>query len=170
MFDDYYVRNEPRIACQAAVAPPPAETRAEARMDDDGGVMMPVTPKVDSQLLPDDNPKSQFGVKKAPSFSVIPMTAILVEGQVMALGAAKYGPFNWREKNVAASVYIDAAMRHLTAFNAGEDNDPESLVSHCGHVRACMGILIDAIEQGCLIDDRPKNEAELRLLSEFTKK
>lgn len=161
-FDDYYVRD---------VAPPLPETKAEMRMDDEGGVMLAVTPdeKVDSQPLPDDNPKSRFGVKKAPTFSVIPMSAILVEGQVMALGAAKYGPFNYREKNVAASVYLDAAMRHLVALNAGEDNDPESGVSHAGHVRACMGIFIDAIEQGCLIDDRPKNEAELRLLREFTK-
>lgn len=172
MFDDYYVRG-PGISAPTL---PPAETRAEARMDDDGGAMLPVSPRNPSEIerirqesLPDDNPKSKFGTKKAPTFSVIPMSAILVEGQVMALGAAKYGPFNWREKNVAASVYLDAAMRHLVALNAGEDNDPESLVSHAGHVRACMGIFIDAIEQGCLIDDRPKNKGELELLKRYTR-
>lgn len=120
--------------------------------------------------LPDNNPKSKYGVKKAPLLSCVPATALLVEGQVMALGASKYGPFNWRDNSVAASVYIDAAMRHIMAWNSGQDMDPESGVSHLGHVRACMGILIDALETGNLIDDRPKDDAITRLLDLYQQK
>lgn len=120
--------------------------------------------------LPDSNPKTAYGVKKPPVFSTVPASALLVEGQVMALGASKYGPFNWRSNSVAATVYIDAAVRHLLAWNAGQDDDPESGVSHLGHVRACMGILIDALETGNLIDDRPKDKATPALIERFTRK
>jgi len=123
-----------------------------------------------AQPLPDTNPKSRYGAKKPPLLSTVPATALLVEGQVMALGASKYGPFNWRSNSVAASVYVDAAIRHLLAWNSGQDNDPESGVSHLGHVRACMGILIDALETGNLIDDRPKDEVIAAMLDRFTKK
>lgn len=146
-FDDYYIREEQSMNREKIM-----------RMDEPQDI-----------VLPDNNPKSKFGVRKAPTLSVIPASAILVEGQVMALGAAKYGPFNWREKNVAASVYVDATLRHIIDWNAGIDADPESGVSHLGHVRACMGILIDAMENGCLIDDRPKNDAEPRMLKDYAK-
>ena len=116
--------------------------------------------------LPDTNPKSQYGIKKVPTHSRVPWTAVILEGIVMALGGLKYGPFNWRKNSVAASVYVDAAERHLSLWNAGEDDDDESKVTHLAHVRACCGILIDAIETGNLVDDRPKNEATIRLLKE----
>lgn len=115
---------------------------------------------------PDSNPKSQYGIKKVPTHSRIPWIAIIYEGIVMALGGIKYGPFNWRKNSVAASVYVDAIERHLSLWNAGEDNDDESLVTHLAHVRACCGILIDAYESGNLIDDRPKNEAVIRAIKE----
>lgn len=121
-------------------------------------------------MTPDDNPKSVYGIKKAPTLSVTPASAILVLGQVMQLGADKYGRFNYREKSVAASVYVDAMLRHLIAWNAGQDDDPESDVSHLGHVLACASILIDAQVNGNLIDNRSKNEGEQKLLEKFTKK
>ena len=116
--------------------------------------------------LPDNNPKTAFGIKKVPTHSRIPWTAVILEGIVMALGGIKYGPFNWRQNSVAASVYVDAMERHISLWNAGEDDDDESLVSHLAHVRACCGILIDAIETGNLVDDRPKNETVIRLMKE----
>jgi hypothetical protein len=120
--------------------------------------------------LPDTNPKSAYGVKKISTLSCIPATAILAEGGVMMLGRQKYGPFNWRENNVSIEVYVDAAMRHLMLLNAGEDRDEESGEYHAAHVRACMGIIIDAMELGCAIDDRPKDEATIRMIKEFTRK
>lgn len=120
--------------------------------------------------IPDNNPKTQYGLKKAPTLTVIPASSILILGQVMALGASKYGRFNWRENKVAASVYTDAMLRHITAWNAGQDDDPESGVSHLGHVMACACILVDALKGGNLVDDRSHNQHEIDLLELFTKK
>jgi hypothetical protein len=119
---------------------------------------------------PDNNPKSAYGVKKAPVLSVTPASALLTLGQVMALGASKYGAFNWRSNSVAASVYVDAMLRHMLAWNGGEDIDSESGVSHLGHVMACAGILIDAMETGNLIDNRPPKDVAPELIQRFTKK
>lgn len=103
----------------------------------------------------DENPKDKVG-KAKPSMHFVPMIARLQEAIVMALGAKKYGAYNWREKKVLASVYSDAIDRHMAQWMDGEDLDEESGVSHLAHVRACCAILIDAIATGNLLDDRPK--------------
>jgi hypothetical protein len=106
-------------------------------------------------LTADQNPKHAAGLKKTP-LHFIPPSALAAEGRVMAIGAAKYGPYNWSDGGVVASVYYDAAMRHLMQWFTGEDLDRESKESHLAHVRACMAIIIDAEGQGVLEDDRPK--------------
>lgn len=105
--------------------------------------------------LPSSNPKRAFGVRK-PSAQFIPPVAIIEESVVMALGAAKYGAFNWQDDLVDATTYYSAAIRHLLQWFSGEDRDAESGASHLAHVRACMAILIDAQASGKLIDDRPR--------------
>lgn len=101
------------------------------------------------------NPKRAFGVRK-PSAQFIPPVALIEESAVMALGAAKYGAFNWQDDPVDATTYYSAALRHLMQWFSGEDDDTESGASHLAHVRACMAILLDAQASGKLIDDRPK--------------
>jgi hypothetical protein len=113
------------------------------------------------------NPKDLQGLKKPP-LRLIPPAASLYESRVLALGAAKYGPYNWREKKVRLSVYLEAAQRHLLAKMDGEDTDPESGMPHEAHARACMGILLDAMATGNLVDDRPKAGAASRLIAELT--
>lgn len=110
----------------------------------------PMTGTVDNAT----NPKDILGDTK-PQLHLIPPAANLYEAIVMKLGADKYGPYNWREKKVRYTVYISAALRHLAAALDGEEMDPESGVPHIAHVRACMGILLDAKATGNLVDDRP---------------
>lgn len=100
------------------------------------------------------NPKDKIGRTKPP-LHLIPPTARVEEAMVMGLGAAKYGPYNWRQHSVAASVYIAAALRHIDSWFDGQDTDPESGCSHIAHARACMGIILDAKAVGKLVDDRP---------------
>lgn len=109
----------------------------------------------DRVLGKSSNPKRAYGVRK-PSAQFIPPVAIIEESAVMALGAAKYGAFNWQDEPVDATTYYSAAIRHLLQWFSGEDLDPESRASHLAHVRACAGILMDAAAAGTLIDDRPK--------------
>ena len=116
-----------------------------------------------------ENPKDRHGTAK-PQLHLIPAAAQLYESQVMELGARKYGPYNWREHPVKLTVYLAAAMRHLLAKLDGEDLDPESGAPHEAHARSCMGILLDAVATGNLVDDRPKPGAAPRLIAEMTKK
>ncbi len=106
--------------------------------------------------LPDDNPKTVFGMKKPRVLSCIPKVAISWLGQVMGNGADKYGAFNWRQKNITASIYEDAMARHMFAWAEGEDTDPDSGLPHLAHVMACAAILLDAADKNVLNDDRPR--------------
>lgn len=113
------------------------------------------------------NPKDLIGVTK-PNLNLVPASAQIIESVVMALGATKYGPFNWRETPVAASVYIAAAQRHLLQWFDGASTDAESGVSHLAHARACLGIMLDAEACGTLIDDRPKPGAAAAMIAAHT--
>jgi len=100
------------------------------------------------------NPKDLFGAVKV-SMTKLPGVAILHASHAMMDGARKYGPYNWRDKAVFASVYIDAALRHMEAWFDREETAADSGVHHLGHAMGCMAILLDAQETGHLIDDRP---------------
>ena len=101
-----------------------------------------------------ENPKDRIGITK-PSLHLIPASAQVREAKVFELGAAKYGAFNWRRNSVLSSVYVSAALRHIHSYFDGESVDPESGQPHLAHARACMGILLDAMDTGNLVDDRP---------------
>lgn len=109
------------------------------------------------------NPKDALGASK-PDLSLVPPASIIHEALAMENGAKKYGSYNWRSKKVRAMVYIGAALRHLLAYMDGEDRASDSGVHHLAHAKACMGIALDAIETGNLIDDRPVKGAASRLL------
>jgi hypothetical protein len=100
------------------------------------------------------NPKDLLGVKK-PSMTKIPAIALLWESLAMMDGGGKYGPYNWRDNAVIASIYVDALKRHVDAWYEGLRLADDSGCHHLGHARACLGILLDAEATGNLIDDRP---------------
>lgn len=104
---------------------------------------------------PDGNPKSVQGAKKF-SLRYIPLPAQVEMCRALEDGDKKYGPANWRETGVAASVYVDAALRHIMQFyDGGQDNADDSGVHNLGHAMACLAIIVDAQYNGTLIDDRP---------------
>jgi 5'(3')-deoxyribonucleotidase len=113
----------------------------------------------------DTNPKDIEGRKKA-ALRLVPSALSIHVANVMKLGAAKYGEYNWRTKKVLRTVYLEAAMRHLLAALDGADCDSESGSPHEAHVAACMGIVLDAIATGNLIDDRPAPGAASKLMEE----
>lgn len=90
-----------------------------------------------------------------PQLSLIPVTALESEAKVFAYGKAKYGLNNYK-KGFTYSRLIDAALRHIHAFNSGESDDPETHESHLAHARCCLAILIDTIALGTATDDRYK--------------
>lgn len=100
------------------------------------------------------NPKDSVGVQKVP-FSTVPAPVLAEIGLAMLEGARKYGRHNYRSVGVRASVYYDAALRHLTAWWEGEDLDPDSGLSHLVKALACVVVLRDSMSQGNWSDDRP---------------
>jgi hypothetical protein len=102
------------------------------------------------------NPKDIIGSTKTP-LGLLPWTALVRVSRVFALGAKKYGPFNWRTpgKPVQHVTYCEAALRHLAAYLDGETIDPESGESHLAHAACGLLILLDAQAIGNSIDNRP---------------
>jgi hypothetical protein len=99
----------------------------------------------------------------------VPASAILYLTLGMDNGAAKYGAYNWRENAVIASIYLSAAMRHILAFQDGEEDADDSGLPHLAHAMSCLGIIVDAKETGNLIDDRPKAGAAAKIIRRYTK-
>lgn len=100
------------------------------------------------------NPKDIIGAKKPP-IGLLPAAGIIYGCIAMRDGAEKYGPYNWRDKKVRMTIYLDAIERHVLALRDGEDNAQDSKLPHLAHIIACGAILADAVEGGFLQDDRP---------------
>lgn len=100
------------------------------------------------------DPKKANGSLKTP-LHLLPPSALATAAWVHKLGADKYEPWNWRKNRVCASTYVGAIKRHLDAWIDGEDNDPESGITHLAHIIASCNIMIDAEVFGNLVDDRP---------------
>lgn len=106
----------------------------------------------DTDLKP-SNPKDVIGSDKLP-MHLWPETATVLGALGLLDGALKYGRSNWRHAGVKASIYQDAAKRHLNAWFEGENVDPDSGLSHLAHALASIAIIVDAQAAGKLTDDR----------------
>ena len=99
------------------------------------------------------NPKDIIGSSKLP-LHLWPATASAMGCLGFLDGALKYGRSNFRAVGVKASIYVDAAKRHLDAWFEGEDLDPDSGLPHLSHTLACCAILAEALANKNLTDDR----------------
>ncbi len=110
------------------------------------------------------NPKDALGAAKVP-LSLVPPVAIIHAAEAFRDGVVKHGgAYNWRQSNVKASSYVDAAMRHILSWFDGEDHASDSGVHHLGHAIADLAIILDAYEAGSLEDDRPEQGRAADLL------
>lgn len=125
-----------------------------------------VSPTSGPTLKP-TNPKDAIGSDKLP-LHLWPETATLMGTLGLLDGALKYGRNNWRETGVRATIYIDAAKRHINAYAEGEDLDPDSGMPHLSHALACLAILVDAEAAGKLNDDRNYPGGYRSLVEELT--
>ena len=100
------------------------------------------------------NPKDAVAVHKVP-LSNVPAVSLAWLAAAHQEGMIKYGANNWAEAGVRASVYLNAANRHLKKWQNGERVDAKTLIHHLGNAMACCSILIDAETRGMLVDDRP---------------
>jgi hypothetical protein len=94
-----------------------------------------------------------------PRMELLPSDAMTEWARAMTFGAKKYGDHNWR-KGMAWTRVLGSLGRHLTAFMAGQDNDPESGVSHMAHVMCNAAFLIHYSRNLNTFDDRYKVNEE----------
>ncbi len=127
--------------------------------EDKSGFLTKALPK--QEPLPatkDSNPKDNVGSRK-PGLSAVPCKPLYEAGIALSYGGKKYGNHNYRAIGVRASVYYDAAMRHLMAWWEGEDIDPVekggSGLPHLAHAIAGLMVYRDAELAGMATDDRP---------------
>lgn len=84
---------------------------------------------------------------------LLPSAPLLAIAGVLTFGAKKYADHNWRG-GFKASRLIGAALRHILAYNDGEDKDPESGLSHLAHAGCCLMFLLEQEAKGTGTDDR----------------
>jgi hypothetical protein len=94
----------------------------------------------------------KFDTDKLP-LNLLSTEAMNQTAAVLKFGAIKYAEHNWR-KGFTWSRPLAAAMRHLTAFNDGEDKDPESGLSHLAHAACCIMFLLEFEKTHPELDDR----------------
>lgn len=96
---------------------------------------------------------------KKPDLSLIPYIALVKEAEALMVGEKKYGRYNYT-KGHKASQLISAAIRHLSAWNEGQEFDAEDGQHHLGAARACLAMALRQQELGTLVDDRYKQETK----------
>jgi hypothetical protein len=116
------------------------------------------------------NPKDAIGSTKLP-LHLWPAEATALGCLGMLEGKEKYGRNNYiAGEGVVASIYIDAAKRHIDAWFSGEEVSPDTQNDHLGNALACLAIIVKTRAHGKLIDDRDfaPNPGYRKLVEELT--
>lgn len=113
------------------------------------------------------NPKDAIGSNKVP-MHLWPETATVLGAMGLMDGLCKYGRSNYRAVGVRASIYYDAARRHMDKWFEGQDIDEDSGLPHLAHALASIAIIVDAQAVGMLVDDRMYPGGFLKLIEEMT--
>lgn len=74
--------------------------------------------------------------------------------EVLKFGAKKYGNWNWTKGFDSELRLYSAIRRHLGAWHRGEDNDPESGLSHLAHASCGIMFLMLSRRYNLGVDDR----------------
>lgn len=91
-----------------------------------------------------------------PRLSLIPKSATWAAAEAFTYGASKHGDYSWTKGSHTMTQMLDKALRHLTQFQDGEDNDKESKLLHLASVLADVSIAVDLYYNYNYLDDRNK--------------
>lgn len=105
------------------------------------------------------------GITK-PKFSLIPQHSLLEVAKVFTFGEDKYKAYNY-SKGEDATVYVDAAMRHINKYLMQEDIDNETKTHHLANAIADLLMTLDNILIGKSNDNR--NEHYKKIIHEDVK-
>jgi hypothetical protein len=94
-----------------------------------------------------------------PDYSLIPLVTMADEARVWAYGKEKYAAWNWT-KGMAWSIPFACLMRHMSAWQAGEECDAESGLPHLAHAMCNLRMLTLYATNYQEGDDRPTKELQ----------
>lgn len=94
-----------------------------------------------------------------PDFSLIPLDTLVDEVRVWMYGKEKYAAWNWT-KGMAWSIPFACLLRHMAAWQRGEENDPESGLPHLAHAACNLRMLTLYSKNFREGDDRPVKELQ----------
>lgn len=93
-------------------------------------------------------------------WAILPLDAVEEVIKVFQFGEKKYARGNFANgEGLEYSRILNSLMRHTTSFMRGEDNDPETGISHMAHASCCTLMLLHYIthpEQFSTNDNRAK--------------
>lgn len=90
-----------------------------------------------------------------PDMSLISSIALNKLAMVLTAGKHKYAAHNWR-KGIEISRLISAAMRHIAAYNGGEDLDYETGLPHIAQAMCNCMFILEFMETKPELDNRYK--------------
>lgn len=93
--------------------------------------------------------------QEKPDLSLLPSAFLEEVAKAFMHGETKYGRHNYLQ-GLDWHRVTAAALRHLTAFNDGQDKDSESGLLHLGHAGACIAMLLVYYKKGLGKDTRRK--------------
>lgn len=97
---------------------------------------------------------TKYDSGKVP-LELLPTQALEEVARVLDFGQKKYASWNWA-KGFKWTRLIGAAIRHIYAYQRGEDKDPESGLSHLSHAACCILFLLQHEISNLGEDDRYK--------------
>ena len=82
--------------------------------------------------------------QKLPQINLVDPDFVNSVADVLAFGAKKYSPDNWRlcEREDGIKRYTEAMTRHAMAIYRGDKNDPESGLPHAAHAACCAMFIL----------------------------
>ena len=95
-------------------------------------------------IRPEGERSLRYNTGKA-DYSLIPLASMKEAAKVLEYGATKYAVDNWR-KPTDWRVSYACLMRHMAAWQSGEDLDPESGFNHLGHAMCNILQMLDMLE------------------------
>ena len=120
-------------------------------------------------MLPSDpKPTQEFPASEQPvkhdqgktDWAILPLDALEEIIKVFQFGEKKYARGNFAHGDgLEYTRVLNSLMRHTTSFMRGEDNDPETGLSHMAHCGCCVLMLLHYIthkEQFSTNDNRAK--------------
>lgn len=118
-------------------------------------------------MTTNDKPTGIKHDNEKPPMELLSSIAMIATAKVMGVGAKKYSPNNWRG-GMSWTRLIGACQRHLAAFMAGEDLDPETGLPHLDHLACEVMFLQEFYRTKKHLDDRYNTAEAIKDLMPIT--